>query len=494
MTQGAPVGAGAIAPDGAQPAQTATVGSAAKPQQKPQSSNRPEQVAGLALSQGTLQVANGARWIKAGKLSRYPIELSELIHQEGVVDLAFDGEQFAYLNGVRGALTSEKDGTSWSYTDELVDMTRAIRPSKDGKSLEITSSTKFKGERPKFAFFSVAATGRKEDADAQDQQLLYFSDSSLNRVALSEAVATKEVLTPVQWIGVQNRYFLLALLGDPSAVSKGLVLPASGASAEPSGRVSLVYPVSGDSFVAHLKLYFGPKELQSLRSVDPSLDHAVDLGWFTFVAYPLLRAMQWFYALFGNYGIAIILLTLLVKLVTAPLTYKSMKSMKQMAKLQPQIQKLKEKYGDNKEALNQEMMTLMRTGGYNPAAGCLPILVQMPVFFALYRVLYSSIELYQAPFALWIRDLSAKDPYYVTPIILTGVMYIQQKLTPNTATDPAQAKMMQFMPVIFGLMMVSLPAGLTLYMLVNALASIAQQAWMNRRLGNDGPATARASV
>ena len=127
-------------------------------------------------------------------------------------------------------------------------------------------------------------------------------------------------------------------------------------------------------------------------------------------------------------------------------------------------------------------MTYMKGNGYNPVSGCFPILIQMPVFFALYRVLYSSIELYQSPFYFWITDLSLKDPYYITPIILTGVMWLQQKLTPNTITDPVQAKMMQFMPLFFGFMMISLPAGLTLYMLVNALASIAQQLYINRKL------------
>ena len=157
--------------------------------------------------------------------------------------------------------------------------------------------------------------------------------------------------------------------------------------------------------------------------------------------------------------------------------------MKDMAKIQPQLQRVREKYKDDKEALNREMLTLMRSHGYNPMAGCLPILIQMPIFFALYRVLYSSIELYHAPFALWILDLSSKDPYYVTPVLLSATMFIQQSLTPTTAMDPTQAKMMKMMPLIFGAMMFALPSGLTLYMLVNAIASIAQQLVLNKKLG-----------
>ena len=192
--------------------------------------------------------------------------------------------------------------------------------------------------------------------------------------------------------------------------------------------------------------------------------------------------MKWINTFVHNWGISIILLTLLIKLLTFPLTYKSMKSMKKIAKLQPQMNALKEKHKDDKEALNREMITFMKTQGYNPVAGCLPIVIQMPVFFALYRVLYSSIELYQAPFFGWIHDLSIKDPFYITPVLLTGLMWFQQKITPSTATDPMQAKMLQYMPLFFGLMMLNLPAGLTVYMLINAAASIVQQQYLNRRL------------
>jgi YidC/Oxa1 family membrane protein insertase len=234
--------------------------------------------------------------------------------------------------------------------------------------------------------------------------------------------------------------------------------------------------------------------MEVLGAVAPSLPNAVDFGWLSAFAYPLLSIMKWFHGLIGNWGVAIILLTLLVKAVTFPLTYKSMKSMKQMAAIQPELQRLRERYKDDKEALNREMITLMRTKGYNPVAGCLPMIVQMPVFFALYKVLYSAIELYHAPFFGWILDLSSKDPFYVTPILLTGTMYFQQKLTPNTATDPMQQKMMQWMPVIFGLFMISLPSGLSLYMLVNALAGIVQQIFLNKKLDVGNVAAKRAGA
>jgi YidC/Oxa1 family membrane protein insertase len=260
------------------------------------------------------------------------------------------------------------------------------------------------------------------------------------------------------------------------------VRPQFQARPESSGTLvaSLIYPVVGSAAKISTRYFYGPKDLSLLKQVGHRLEAAVDFGWFTFVAYPLLYCLKWFYKYVGNYGIAIILLTILVKILTYPLTFKSMKSMKEMQRIQPQLQKLREKYADDKEKLNREMMQLMKTNGYNPMSGCLPIFIQMPVFIALYNVLFGTIDLYGEPFFGWIQDLSAKDPYYVTPVLLSGMMFLQQKLTPNTSTDPTQQKMMMAMPVIFGVMMLWLPSGLTLYMLINSVTTIIQQLYMNR--------------
>ena len=190
------------------------------------------------------------------------------------------------------------------------------------------------------------------------------------------------------------------------------------------------------------------------------------------------------FGFFHNYGIAIILLTLFIKIVTFPLNFKAAQGTQKMAKLQPHMAKLKEKYKDDMPSYNREVMALMKQSGANPMAGCLPVLIQMPVFFALYRVLNYSVELYQSPFAFWIHDLSAKDAFYVTPLLLTGLMFLQQRLTPSPASiDPMQKKMFQFLPIIFGVTMIALPAGLTLYMLTNSVASILQQVFLNKKLG-----------
>ena len=418
--------------------------------------------------------------LKSYKLAIAPeaaaVDLKSVTNTDGELEVAFDHPDFAYLADVQGSLESTPHGVVWTYEDAKVKMVREISSDDQHPYANAVVTVNFKGKRPSYAFVSLASQSAEKDPEAQDRKLLYFSNNSLDQEVVQKTPALKDVPLPVKWIAASNRYFLMSVV-DQGLEPRGLVQPV----APHAGRVSLVYPVTGDSIKIPLKVYFGPKELDLLRMVDPTLDHAVDFGWFTAVAYPILKLMKFLFQFVKNYGLAIILLTILLKLVTYPLTYKSVKSMKEMARIQPQLQKLREKHKDDREALNREMLTLMKSHGYNPMAGCLPILIQMPVFFALYRVLYSSIELYHAPFGLWIHDLSYKDPLYVTPVLLAATMFIQQKLTPNTATDPAQQKMLQFMPLIFGVMMINLPSGLTIYMLTNALASIIQQTILNKK-------------
>lgn len=441
----------------------------------------------LPTGTGEAILSNGNKLITGWSLKSYrlglapeaaSVDLSSVTHQNGEVELAFDDPAFSYLASIRGRFTpSNNGGLIWSYEDDNVRLVREISAPPEKPYFDIITRADFKAKRPSFAFLSLASQKISDDPEERDRQLLYFTNKSIERVTLSDTPKLQEIPTSVKYIAAQNRYFLLALVAlgqDP----KGLIQPLT----PDLTRASLVYPVSSQSISLPVRVYFGPKELDILRATEPALDHAVDFGMFTAIAYPILKLLKWIYQFSGNYGVAIILLTLLLKVMTYPLTYKSMKSMKEMAKIQPQIQKIREKHKDDREALNREMLSLMRGHGYNPMAGCLPILIQMPVFFALYQVLYSSIELYHAPFGFWIHDLSSRDPFYVTPILLSITMYIQQKLTPNTATDPMQQKMLQFMPLMFGAFMLALPSGLTIYMLVNALASILQQIILNKRL------------
>jgi YidC/Oxa1 family membrane protein insertase len=221
-------------------------------------------------------------------------------------------------------------------------------------------------------------------------------------------------------------------------------------------------------------LYAGPKSIDILKAVDPEMASLIDLGFFGFIAKPLLYVMKAFHSWVGNWGFAIILLTLLVRLCVLPFNIMSFKSMKAMQRVQPIIQALREKHKDDPMRLNTEMMAVMKQNGANPIGGCLPMVLQIPVFFALYRVIGSSIELYNSPFILWITDLSAHDKFYVLPVSMAIFMYIQQKITPSTM-DPTQAKIMAFLPLVFSLFMLQLPSGLCLYMVVSTLFGITQQ-------------------
>jgi len=232
----------------------------------------------------------------------------------------------------------------------------------------------------------------------------------------------------------------------------------------------------------------GPADRAILADMPNKLAEAVDFGWFHLIAVPLLYLLNWFFQYVHNYGVAVILLTVLIKIIFWPLSQKSYKSMDQMKRLQPMLTKLREKYADDKERLNQEVMALYKTYKVNPAGGCLPMVVQIPVFFGLYKALLGSIELRHAAFIshvpftdlVWMADLSVKDPYYVTPLIMGATMFIQQKMTP-TGGDPMQAKIMLLMPVVFTFMFLNFPAGLVVYWLVNNVLSIGQQWWMMRK-------------
>jgi YidC/Oxa1 family membrane protein insertase len=234
-------------------------------------------------------------------------------------------------------------------------------------------------------------------------------------------------------------------------------------------------------------VYAGPKDLDTLRSYGSgrAFDTAIDYGAmarpFAFFARILLYVMRWFERIVGNWGVAIILLTVLVKVLLFPLTAKSVRSMNEMRKLQPEIEKLKQKFGSDREKLNQATMRLYQEHKVNPLGGCLPMLLQLPIWFALYATLQTSVELYREPF-LWMRDLTRHDPYFILPVAMGLSSFAMQKVSPQPA-DNAQAKMMlYFMPIFFSAIMLFVPGGLNLYIVVNNLLSIAQQQFMMKRM------------
>jgi YidC/Oxa1 family membrane protein insertase len=294
---------------------------------------------------------------------------------------------------------------------------------------------------------------------------------------LEKSAATYE--ERIVWSSLQSKYFMTAAV-PLGAEQTRLRLSLSGDLLESTFTVpALVLQPSEQRRFDYL-LFCGPKDHALLKAADHRLDEAVHFGWFDLLAKPLLHVLNFFYGFLKNYGLAIILLTVIIKLLFWPLTHKSYASMKAMQKLQPEMQKLRDKFKNDKERLNRELMELYKTHRVNPLGGCLPMLVQIPVFFALYKVLLDSIALRQAPFMLWLTDLSAKDPYYITPLLMGASMFVQQKMTPTTA-DPMQAKIFMFMPVIFTFLFLNFPSGLVIYWLVNNLLTIAQQFYINRR-------------
>ena len=229
-----------------------------------------------------------------------------------------------------------------------------------------------------------------------------------------------------------------------------------------------------------LEGYVGPKEWKLFSSLDKRLTDAIEFGWFTFLAKPFFRIMLAIYHVVGNWGWAIVLFTLLVKLVLFPLSYKGMMSMQKLKDLAPRMKEIKERYGKDPAKMNAQMMELYKKHGANPMGGCLPMLLQIPVFFSLYRVLLNADELQGAPWILWITDLSHKDPYFILPILMGATMFLQQQITPNTMTDPMQQKIFKWFPVLMTFFFLTFPAGLVLYWLTNNILSIAQQVYINR--------------
>ena len=285
----------------------------------------------------------------------------------------------------------------------------------------------------------------------------------------------QELMGPITWLGFTKKYFISVIIApDEASISR------TTATIERLDATQLITGLQVNQ-TNRMKVYIGPKKGVVLQPLGVHLEDSIEYGWFGVIARPLVQMLHFFNKYVHNYGIAIIILTILIKLAFYPLSQKSYKSMGKMKEVQPKLAKLKEKFKDDKTRLNKEMMDLYRTNKVNPFGGCLPIVVQIPVFFALYRALMVAIELRHAPFFGWILDLSAKDPYYVTPLIMGATMFLQQKMTPSTG-DAMQAKMMLFMPIIFTFMFLNFPAGLVLYWLVNNVLSIGQQYMVMRQV------------
>lgn len=288
------------------------------------------------------------------------------------------------------------------------------------------------------------------------------------------------------WAGISTPYFLGSLVPEQHEMDKKITFRHSKVRAKDFFSVDVqslpmvVQP--GDYAEQAYNVYAGPKRIDLLEKQGANLERAVDFGWFHVIAKFFFDMVMWFYAMVGNLGVAVILVTILIKIVLWPLAAKSYVAMSRMKQLQPKMKQLKEKHGDDRQAMSMEMMALYRQHKVNPMSGCWPVLIQIPIFFAFYKMILISFEFRHEPFMLWIQDLSARDPYFVLPIIMGLTMLIQQKLNPTPA-DPVQEKVMKILPVMFTVIFAMFPAGLVLYWTTNSILSVAQQWFVMRKLG-----------
>jgi YidC/Oxa1 family membrane protein insertase len=323
-------------------------------------------------------------------------------------------------------------------------------------------------------------------------------DGSLVNVSIDEIAKKNSLTGKINWVALESRYFMTSVIPvrEQAAAVRLSTFPDNGVEAQYLEPEQAIDP--GSRLTFEFLLFFGPKSMGAVKQAGHGLERIIDFGYFDFLAKPCLWLMNYLYNIIPNYGVAIIILTILSKILLWPLGTKSYKSMNQMKKLQPLIKEIRDKYKDDRKKMNEEVMRLHRTYNINPLGGCLPMVVQIPVFFALYRMLDQAIELRHAHFFGWINDLSAPDrlghfdfaipfmePPYGIPVltlIMGATMLWQQKMTPATG-DPTQAKMMMLMPVVFTFIFINFSSGLVLYWLVNNVLSIGQQYYTQKKFG-----------
>lgn len=358
---------------------------------------------------------------------------------------------------------------------------------RSGYVVDLEQTVRNVGQAPLegFSYYQLLRHGQAPEGEGQFMSTFtgpaqYTEAGKYHKIDFKKIAEGKQELTKEAqdgWIGMAQHHFVSAWLtqNPTDNTHREFYTRALGNDEYAAGMILPALKLApGESKSVNTRLYAGPQEQDKLKELAPGLDLVVDYGWLHVLAYPLFMLLNWLHKLVANWGVAIILLTVLIKLAFYPLSAASYKSMAQMRKLTPRLQQLKERYGDDRQKLHEAMMKIYKEEKINPLGGCLPILVQIPVFIALYWVLLGAVELRQAPFALWITDLSAQDPYYVLPVVMAITMFVQQKLSP-TPPDPVQAKVMMFMPIVFSVFFFFFPAGLVLYWLVNNVLSILQQ-------------------
>jgi len=370
----------------------------------------------------------------------------------------------------------------------------------DGRGNSVRKTIRLSGKGYGLDIEIVATGGRRDDLVSvgtgmrnpgeieRNSRLALWGEGVLLADGEVERLKRKKVKSVIveapanlQYVGFEDAYFF-SLLRPDGGVSEIQIEPfeySLGGGEKESNRILRisVVPRGGE---LRGQLLGAPKEYNLLQNIDQGVEKTLNFGIFAPISILFLKVLHWIYSVVGNYGVAIILLTLGIRILLFPLMHTSTVSMRKMQKVQPKVKEIQARYKKKKSdpearaKMNQEMMALYKQEGVNPMAGCLPMLVQLPILWALYRLFLTAIELRHAPFMLWITDLSAKDPYYVTPILMTATMWLQQRLAPQ-AGDPQQQKIMRMMPLIFGIMFLQFPSGLVLYWLTNNVITIIQQ-------------------
>jgi len=307
---------------------------------------------------------------------------------------------------------------------------------------------------------------------------IYYTDGGFKQIKPKKIGGAETVVQGIDWFGMEEDYFLALIY--PSTKGTNLEIKRTPENVINSTQLNPLALSPGANGRVSYTLFLGPKVSHLLSQITPTATKAARYGWLHVLAVPIVWLLNFSNTLTGNYGLDIILLAIVLKVVFTPLTHKSQEQMKEMQKLQPEVKRLQQKYKDDKQALNREVMELYKRRKVNPLGGCLPLLLQMPVFFALYQAFLGAIELRHAPFILWIRDLADKDPTYISPLLMGATMFVQQKMT-TVSADPTQMKMMSLMPIFFTFIFLNFPSGLVLYWLVTNILSIGHQYYINKK-------------
>ncbi|MBN2799672.1 MAG: membrane protein insertase YidC [Deltaproteobacteria bacterium] len=392
------------------------------------------------------------------------------------------------------------DRTLRGVTDQGIEVIRTLKPVQVGDHclIEVEASWRNLGAAPWSGDLWISGHDQLPESNSRyapaARPVALYGGEFEEFTKLDKLTGPEPREGSVSWFGLADGYFASVLVVPEGSDGRAVFLPRGQGDGVSYG-VDLVHTrtlAPGERFDETYQLYIGPKSLSGLKDIRPDLSELVRLGFFGFFAKILLIALTFFHGLLGNWGWAIIALTVVVKLLFYPLTQVSFKSSQAMQDIQPELTRIKEQLKDKPEELNRRTMELFKENGVNPLGGCLPMLVQMPVWFALYAALLSSVDLYHTEF-YYLRDLSVADPYMVLPAVVVALMMVQQQFVPMGNMDPVQAKMMKFMPLMFGFFFFAFPAGLVLYIFVNTVLTITQQWLIKRQYGNrKEPAAQRA--